>query len=55
MNFIYVTDPQGFLLDDIRLNQLLLSPLDTKISELMDKQYVSLDARADQETAIDLV
>ncbi|TAH41544.1 MAG: magnesium transporter [Bacteroidetes bacterium] len=54
LSFIYVVDPQGFLLDDIRLNQLLLSPLDTKISELMDKQYISLDARADQETAIEL-
>ncbi len=54
LSFIYVVDPKGFLLDDIRLNQLLLSPLDTKISELMDTHYVSLNARADQETAIEL-
>ena len=54
LSFIYVVDPKGFLLDDIRLNQLLLSPLDKPISELMDHQYISLDARADQESAIEM-
>jgi len=54
LNFIYVVDPKGFLIDDIRLNQLLLSPLDKPISELMDNQYISLDARADQESAIEM-
>jgi len=54
LNFIYVTDAEGFLIDDIRLNQLLLAPLDKKINELSDKQFIALDARADQETAIDL-
>ncbi|REJ84778.1 MAG: magnesium transporter [Bacteroidetes bacterium] len=53
MNFIYVTDEQGFLLDDIKLNQLLLVPLDSKISDLMEEHYVSLQAKDDQETAID--
>jgi magnesium transporter len=54
LSFIYVVDNKGFLLDDIRLNQLLLSPLDRQIKELMDEQFMSLDARADQETAIEL-
>jgi magnesium transporter len=44
----------GFLLDDIKVRDFLLAPLDRKVSELMDKQYVSLNAKDDQELAIDI-
>jgi len=54
MNMIYVTDPKGFLIDDIRLRDFLLSPLDRKVSDLMDRQFVSLNARDDQEVAIEI-
>src|SRR5205085_3760060 len=33
--------------------QFLTAPLDKKVSDLMDNQFVSLDARDDQERAID--
>lgn len=52
LNNIYVTDLQGFLVDDIRVRELLLSPLDKKVNELMDRQFVSLDAKDDQESAV---
>lgn len=51
---IYVTDSKGFLIDDIKVRDFLLAPLDKKVSDLMDRQYVNLNARADQETAIDI-
>lgn len=51
---IYVTDANGYLIDDIQVRQFLLAPLDKKVSELMDRQYVQLDARDDQEKAIEV-
>jgi magnesium transporter len=54
LNLIYVTDPNGYLVDDIRLRQFLLSPLDRKVHELMDRQFISLNAKDDQEKAIEI-
>jgi len=54
LNLIYVTDVNGYLIDDIRVRQFLLSPLDKKVSDLMDHQFVSLNAKDDQEKAIEL-
>ncbi|MBK7910300.1 magnesium transporter [Candidatus Pollutiaquabacter sp.] len=53
LNIIYVTDEKGFLQDDIKVRDFLLAPLDLPISGLMDRTYVSLDARDDQEVAIE--
>jgi magnesium transporter len=53
LNLVYVTDSKGYLIDDIRVRHFLLSPLDTKVSDLMDHQFVSLNAKDDQEKAID--
>jgi magnesium transporter len=54
LNLVYVTDANGYLIDDIRVRQFLLSPLETRVSDLMDRQFVSLNAKDDQEKAIDL-
>ncbi len=54
LNQIYVTDTNGYLIDDIRARQFLLSPLETKVSELMDHQFMALHAKDDQEKAIEL-
>ena len=51
---IYVTDSNGFLIDDIKVRDFLLAPLDQKVSDLMDKQFTFLNAREDQETAIEI-
>jgi magnesium transporter len=53
LNIIYVTDERGFLQDDIKVRDFLLAPLDQPVSELMDRTFVSLDARDDQEVAIE--
>jgi magnesium transporter len=54
LNLVYVTDSKGYLIDDIRVRHFLLSPLNTKVSDLMDHQFVSLNAKDDQEKAIDI-
>jgi len=52
LNNIYVTDQMGFLIDDIRVREFLLSPLDRQVSELMDRTFVALSAKDDQESAV---
>ncbi|HEX5068614.1 MAG TPA: magnesium transporter [Vicinamibacterales bacterium] len=52
LNVIYVVDDKSVLIDDIRTRELLLSPLDRRISELMDRRFVALKATDDQKTAV---
>jgi magnesium transporter len=52
INRVYVLDGKGRLLDDILLKELILSEEDTKISDLMDYNVVSISAFADQEEAV---
>jgi len=54
LNLVYVTDQNGFLIDDIRVREFLLAPVDKKVSELMDRQFFALSAKDDQETAVDV-
>jgi magnesium transporter len=52
LNVIYVVDEQGVLVDDIRIRELLLTPLTSRVSDLMDRRFVALQATDDQETAV---
>src|SRR4029453_1922217 len=52
LNVIYVVDDHGVLIDDIRIRELLLSPLERRVSDLMDRRYVALTATDDQQTAV---
>ena len=54
LNVVYVIDDHGKLLDEIRLEQLVLADLTNTISDLMDKQAASLDANEDREGVIEL-
>ena len=54
LNVIYVTDNKGLLIDDIRIREFLLSPLEKRNSELMDGNYINLSVNDDQETAIEV-
>ena len=51
---VYVTDSNGFLIDDIKVREFLIAPLDKKVSDLMDRQFIFLNARDDQENAIEI-
>jgi magnesium transporter len=52
LNVIYVVDEQGLLVDDVRIREFLLAPLDRRVTELMDRRFVALKATDDQETAV---
>jgi magnesium transporter len=52
LNVIYVADGQGLLVDDIRIRELLLAPLESRVSDLMDRRFAALKATDDQEAAV---
>ena len=52
LNDLYVVDDKGRLVDDIGIREFLLSPLDRRTADIMDRQYTSLSAGAPEEEAI---
>ncbi|MDB6175826.1 MAG: Mg2+ transporter MgtE [Chthoniobacteraceae bacterium] len=54
LNVIYVTDEHGRLIDDIRIREILLRPLSTKVQEIHDSSFVALRATDDAEMALTL-
>jgi len=52
LNVIYVVDEHGKLIDDLRIRELLLAPLEKRVSDLVDRQFEALKATDDQETAV---
>jgi magnesium transporter len=51
---IYVVNARGVLLDDVRLRELLLAPLDVTIGSIADGIVVSLKANEDREASIQM-
>lgn len=54
LNVVYITDPNGVLLDDIRIREFLLAPLDGPVTALMDGKFVSLRAADPKEVAVNV-
>lgn len=54
LNVVYVIDEKGYLIDDIKISEFLLAPLDKKVYDLMNFNFVSLKVDDDQETAVEL-
>lgn len=52
LNVMYVVDEKGKLIDDIRMREILLAPLDIIVADLMNKNFVALKPTDDQETAV---
>src|SRR5207237_260966 len=52
LNVIYVVDERGKLIDDLRMRELLLKPLETKVSDIRDKTFVDLKVNDSQEAAL---
>jgi magnesium transporter len=52
LNVIYAIDEQGLLIDDIRIREFLLAPLESRVADLMDRRFVALKATDDQEAAV---
>ncbi|MFL6529597.1 MAG: magnesium transporter [Chthoniobacterales bacterium] len=54
LNVIYVVDERGKLIDDVRIREFLLKPLDAKVSEIRDENFVALNVNDSQEDALNI-
>src|SRR5205085_6530628 len=52
LNVIYVVDDGGKLIDDIRMREFLLRPLDAKVSAFRDHTFVALNVTDSQQDAL---
>lgn len=52
LNVIYVIDDHNHLIDDLKIKEILLAPLDSSIREIMDNDFIALHAHDDQEASI---
>lgn len=52
LNIIYIVDEKGKLIDDIKVREILLAELDTKIEDIIDGKFASLSVLSDEEVAI---
>ncbi len=54
LNFIYVVDDRGKLIDDLRIREFLLRPLSARVSDFMDRNFVHLTVNENQEEALNI-
>lgn len=54
LNFVYVVDQLGKLIDDVRMREFLLRPLSTKVSEIRDENFVALNVTDSQQDALNV-
>jgi magnesium transporter len=52
LDFVYVIDEKGKLIDDIRIRELLVASLTSLVSELMDETFVCLTSSNTKEEAV---
>ncbi len=54
LNVIYVVDDRGKLMDDLRIREVLLQPLEAKVSDVVDENYVSLSVTDPEQDAVNV-
>ncbi len=54
LHVLYIVDEKGRLLDDVRLASLVLSDPNTRVTDIHDRQLVSIPATADREVFISM-
>jgi magnesium transporter len=54
LNFVYVVDDRGKLIDDVRMREFLLRPLTAKVSEIRDQSFVALNVGDLQQDALNV-
>jgi magnesium transporter len=54
LNFVYVVDERGKLIDDVRMREFLLRPLTAKVSEIRDQNFVALNVGDSQQDALNI-
>ncbi|MFA6915940.1 MAG: magnesium transporter [Parachlamydiales bacterium] len=52
LNVIYVVDKEGKLIDDLRIRELLLAPLDSSVKDISDDKYVALSVYETEEDVV---
>lgn len=55
VNFMFVTDQRGKLLDAIRLKDFILARQDARVEALMDEEVIRIEADADREQAVQTI
>ena len=55
VNFVFVTDQRGRLLDAIKLKEFILARQDAKVETIMDEVFYSVLASADREEAVQVI
>src|SRR5437870_12014012 len=54
LNFVYVVDERGKLIDDVRMREFLLRPLTAKVSDFRDRTFVALSVGDSQQDALNV-
>ena len=54
LNVVYVTDANNCLIDDLRIREVLLTPLHTHVADICDNRFISLNASDDKKTAVEI-
>ena len=54
LNVIYVVDDRGKLIDDLRIREILLQPLDSKVSDIADGNFVALSVNDPEQDAVNV-
>ncbi len=54
LNVIYIVDDSNKLVDDLRIREILLAPLHTHVSDVMDNKCVSLSVTDDKKKAVEV-
>jgi magnesium transporter len=54
LNVIYIVDDKNKLVDDLRIREILLAPLHTHVSEVLDHKCVSLSVTDDRKKAVEV-
>ena len=52
LNVIYVVDERGKLIDDLRMREFLLRPLEARVSDFRDRNFVAVKVNDSQEEAL---
>lgn len=55
INFVFVTDDRGKLLDAVRLKDFILARQDARVETIMDEDVISIQASADREEAVQTI
>src|SRR4030095_1750731 len=54
LNFVYVVDDRGKLIDDVRMREFLLRPLTAKVSDIRDQTFAALNVTDSREDALNV-